>query len=192
MIYSQKDIEDFKIQINELMQINLIRESESPHSSHAFMVRKHSEIKGEKARMMINYKKVNKNTKFDGYYIPNKEILINLARGKNYYSKFDCRSGFWQIKMDNDSISITTFSTLRGHYEWMIMPFGLKNAPQVFQIKIYKILSDYSSFIIVYIDDMLICSDNEKDHEKHLDIFITLCKEHGIIISKNKFEIKKR
>ena len=70
------------------------------------MVRKHSEIKRGKTRMVINYKEVNKNTKFDVYYIPNKEILINLARGKNYYSKFDCKSGFWQIKMDNDSIPI--------------------------------------------------------------------------------------
>ena len=132
MIYSQEDIEDFKIQINELMQMNIIRESKSPHSSPAFMVRKHSEIKKEKARIVINYKEVNKNTKLDGYYIPNKEILINLARGKNYYSKFDCKSGFWQIKMDNDSIPITDFSTPRGHYKWMVMPFGLKNASQVF------------------------------------------------------------
>ena len=192
MIYSQEDIEDFKIQINELIQLHLIRESKSPHSSPAFMVRKHSEIKRGKARMVINYKEVNKNTKFDGYYIPNKEILINLARGKNYYSKFDCKSGFWQIKMDNDSIHITAFSTPRGHYEWIVMPFGLKNAPQVFQRKMDKIFSDYSSFIIVYIDDMLICSDNEKDHEKHLDIFITLCKEHGIILSEKKVEIKKK
>ena len=128
MIYSQEDIEDFKIQINELMQINIIRESKSPHGSPAFMVRKHSEIKKEKARIVINYKEVNKNTKFDGYYIPNKEILINLARGKNYYNKFDCKSGFWPIKMDNDSIPITDFITPRGHYKWMVMPFGLKNA----------------------------------------------------------------
>ena len=67
------------------MQMNLIRENKSPHSSPAFMVRKHSEIKRGKARMMINYKEMNKNTKFDGYYILNKEMLINLARGKNYY-----------------------------------------------------------------------------------------------------------
>ena len=64
--------------------------------------------------------------------------------------------------MDNDSIPITAFSTPRGHYEWIEMPFRLKNAPQVFQRKLDKIFSDYSSFIIVYIDDMLICSDNEK------------------------------
>ena len=67
MIYSQEDIKDFKIQINELMQMNLIRESKSPHISSAFGVRKHSEIKRGKVRMVINYKEVNKNTKFDGY-----------------------------------------------------------------------------------------------------------------------------
>ena len=82
MIYSQEDIEGFKIQINELMQMNIITESKNSRSSPAFMVRKHSEVKRGKARMVIIYKEVNKNTKFDRYYIPNKEILINLARGK--------------------------------------------------------------------------------------------------------------
>ena len=74
----------------------------------------------------------------------------------------------------------------------MVMPFGLKNAPQVLQRKFDKILSDYSSFIIVYIDGMLICFDNEKDHEKHLNIFITLCKEHDIVLSEKKVEIRKK
>ena len=72
MTYSQENIKDFKIQISELIQMNLVRESRSPHSTQAFMVRKHSEIKRGKSRMVINYKEVNKNTKFDGYYIPNK------------------------------------------------------------------------------------------------------------------------
>ena len=94
--------------------------------------------------------------------------------------------------MDNDSIPITTFSTPRGHYEWMVMPFGLKNTPQIFQRKMDKILSDYSSFIIVYIDDMLICSNNEKNREKHLNFFVTLYKEYGIVLSEKKVEIKQR
>ena len=55
-----------------------------------------------------------------------------------------------------------------------------------------KIFSNYLSFIVVYIDDMLICSDNEKDNEKHLNIFITLFKEHGIVLSEKKVEIKKK
>ena len=155
------------------------------------MVKQH-EIKIGKSRMVINYKDVNKNTKFDGHYIPNKERLINLAKGKNYYSKFDCKLGFWKIKIDNNSISITTFSTPRGHYEWLVMLFGLKNSSQIFQRKMDNIFFDYSDFIIVYIDDMLICSDNEKDHGNYLNIFITLCKEHGIVLSEKKVDIKKK
>ena len=71
------------------------------------------------------------------------------------------------------------------------MSFGLKIALQIFQRKMDKIFSDYSNFII-YIDDILICSNNEKDHENHLNTFITLCKEHGIVISKKKVDIKKK
>ena len=94
--------------------------------------------------------------------------------------------------MDNDNIPITTFSTPRGHYEWMVTPFGLKNAPQNFQRKMDKIFFEYSNFIIVCIDDILICSENEEDHEKHLDVFIALCKAHGIILSDKKVDIKKK
>ena len=94
--------------------------------------------------------------------------------------------------MDNNSIPITTISTPRGHYEWLVMQFGLKNAPQIFQRKMDKIFCDYSTFIIVYIDDILICSKNEKDYEQHLKTFITLCKEHGIVLSEKKVDIKKK
>ena len=96
--------------------------------------------------------------------------------------------------MDNENIpiTITAFSIPKGHYEWLVMPFGLKNVPQIFQRKMDKIFSDYSDFIIIYIDDMLIYSDNEKDHENHLNIFITLCKEHGTVLSEMKVDIKKK
>ena len=69
---------------------------------------------------------------------------------------------------------------------------SVSNAPQVFQRKMDKLFFDYSSFIIVYIDDILICSDIEKNHEKHLNIFITLYKEHSIVLSEKKVEIKKK
>ena len=111
---------------------------------------------------------------------------------KEVNKKFDCKSGFLEIKMDNDNILITTFSTPKYNYEWMVMPFGLKNAPQNFQRKMDKILFEYSNFIIVYIDDIFICFENEEDHEKHLDVFITLCKIHGIILSDKKVDIKKK
>ena len=95
MIYNQEDKIEFEKQIKELLDLKLIRPSKSPHSSPAFMIRNHAEVKRGKARMVINYKELNKATKFDGYFIPNKNVLINLAKGKKYYSKFDCKSGFW-------------------------------------------------------------------------------------------------
>ena len=64
----------------------------------------------------------------------------------------------------------------------MVMSFGLKNAPQIFQRKMDKRLFEYSNFIIVYIDDILICFEYEDNHEKKIDIFITLCKASGIIL----------
>ena len=77
--------------------------------------------------------------------------------------------------MEKDSIPITTFSTPRDHYEWLVIPFRLKNGPQIFQRKIDKILFEYSKFIIVYIDDILICSENETDHGKTFKyLYITL------------------
>lgn len=97
--------------------MKLIRASNGPHSNPAFMVMKHSEQVREKPRMVVNYKELNKCTKFDGYFLPNKDILINLAKGKEYYSKFDCKSGFWQIKMEEESIPYTAFSTPQGKYE---------------------------------------------------------------------------
>ena len=72
------------------------------------------------------------------------------------------------------------------------MHFGLKNASQNFQRKMDKILFEYSKFIILYIDDILICFDNEKDHEKHLNIFITPFKEHDIVLLEKKIDIKKK
>ena len=111
MMYTKEDREEFKTQIKELLNLKLIRTSNSPHNSPTFMVRKRSEQVRGKARMVINYKELNKYTKFDGYFLPNKEVLINLVKNKTYYSKFDCKSGFWHIKMKKDSIPYTAFST---------------------------------------------------------------------------------
>ena len=96
------------------------------------MVVNEAERKRGKARMVINYKKLNQLTKIDNYFLPNKEVLINLVKSKKFFSKFDCKSGFWQIKMKETSITYTGFSTSQGFYEWIIMPFGLKNAPRFF------------------------------------------------------------
>ncbi|KAJ9556228.1 LOW QUALITY PROTEIN: hypothetical protein OSB04_010842 [Centaurea solstitialis] len=153
MRYNPEDQKEFMIQTKELLDLKLIRII--PHSSPAFMVRKHSEIARGKARMVINYKKLNDNTVFDGYFLPRKESLINWTIDKKIFSKFDCKSGFWQIKMHPDSILYTSFSTPQGQYEWLVMPFGLKNAPQIFQGKWIKtkLIQEQIDFLGMKIDD---------------------------------------
>ena len=114
------------------MDKGLNRSSKSPHTSSAFMVINPIEEKGGKARMVINYKKLNDNTVFDGYCIPNKTVFFNRIKRVSWFSKMDCKSGYWQIKIDEESIPLTTFSAPQGHYEWIVMPFDLKNTPQIF------------------------------------------------------------
>lgn len=93
------------------------------------MVRNHAKEKRGKARVLINYKKLNDNTAFDGYYIPNKTILFNRIQGTSWFFKMDCKSGYWQIKMDEERITLIAFSAPQGRCEWIVMSFGLKNAP---------------------------------------------------------------
>jgi hypothetical protein len=170
MIYTKKDIDEFDIQIKELLDKNLIEETNSPHSSSAFIVRNHSEIKRGKARMVINYKRLNEQLEFDGYFIPRKDVLVNQTKGSKIFSKFDCKSRFWQIQLTEESKALTAFSTPRGHYHWNVMPFGLNIAPQVFQRWMDKIFKDLKDFCVVYIDDILVFSKTIEEHKKHLKI----------------------
>ena len=117
MRYNELDVKEFQQQIKELLDLKLIRPSKSPHSSSTFMVRNRNKINREKARIVVNYKQLNDNAIFDGYFLPNKEILIHKTRGKKLHSKFNCKSGFYHIKMVEDSKPLTAFSTPQGHYE---------------------------------------------------------------------------
>lgn len=171
---TNQDKEDFKMQIKELVELGVIRRSTSKHRSAAFMVRNLNEIVRGKARMVINYKRLNDNTRTDGYKLPDKIELINRIQGKTVFSKFDCKSGYWQIKMHLDSIEWTTFTCPEGHFEWLVMPFGLKTAPPIFQRKMDQIFGGYKNFVLIYVDDILVFSKNIKEHLGHLQTVLLI------------------
>jgi len=98
----------------------------------------------------------------------------------------DCKSGYWQIKMDKESISLTAFSTPQGHYEWIVMPFDLKNAPLIFQRRMDNIFKDLNHCFLVYIDDILVFSKTIEQHKDDVLAVTQGCIDHGIILGKNK------
>ncbi|GKD48387.1 putative reverse transcriptase domain-containing protein, partial [Tanacetum coccineum] len=120
--------------------------------------------------------------------------LFDQLQGSSIYSKIDLRSGYHQLRVREEDIPKTAFRTRYGHYEFQVMPFGLTNAPAVFMDLMNRVCKPYlDKFVIVFIDDILIYSRNEKEHEEHLKTILALLKkeELGIHVDPTKIEAVK-
>nr|ARD08906.1 hypothetical protein [Alhagi bacilliform virus] len=189
----------FKRHIDALLKIKVIRPSKSRHRTLAVMVKSGTtidpqtgkEVKG-KEHMVYDYRQLNNNTHKDQYSLPGiNTILLRISSAKNF-SKFDLKSGFHQVAMDPDSVPWTAFIVLGGLYEWLVMPFGLRNAPAIFQRKMDHVFDDLSEFIAVYIDNILIFSQTEEEHAKHLREMFARCRKYGLVLSPTKIKIAVR
>ena len=126
--HSQRKIVDEQVQ--EMLREGIIQPSRSPWSSPLFLVPK----RDGQFRPMIDYRKVNEQTKDERYPLPVlKDLLMSLGQGNKIFSSLDLLSGYWQVPMAPESREITAFSTPNAHYEFLMMPFGLKSAPITFQ-----------------------------------------------------------
>ena len=99
------------------------------------------------------------------------------------------KSGFWKILIKPEDRYKTAFTVPFGHYEWNVMPFGLKNAPSEFQNKMNEIFNEYTRFSIVYIDDVLIFSNSIEEHFKHLKNFQKIVRDNGLVIFATKIKL---
>lgn len=99
------------------------------------------------------------------------------------------KSGFWQVAVKEENRFKTAFIILAGHYEWNVMPFGLKDAPSKFQNVMDWVFKPYFDWLIVYIDDVLIFSKSVEEHFKHVQIFRQVVKRSGLVLSKKKMEL---
>ena len=86
------------------------------------------------------------------------DVIIRNIKKPNIYKKFDCKSGYWQVKLTKKSRILTAFSVPQGHYELIVLTFGLIKAPQIFQRRMDKIFTNMNEFCLVYIYDILIFS----------------------------------
>ena len=141
--------------------------------------------------MVIDYRNLNAKTKTYNYPIPNKILKIRQIQGYNYFSKFDCKSGFYHLKLEEESRKLTAFTVPQGFYEWNVLPFGYKNTPgryQHFMDNYFKQLEN----CVVYIDDILLYSKTQDKHIRLLDKFIHIIECSGISLSKKKADIMKK
>ena len=179
-------LEHCKKEIHGFLEKNLIRPSKSPWSCAAFYVNNANEKERGEPRMVINYKPLNKVLRWIRYPLPHKQEIVKNLYKAVIFSKFDMKSGYYQIRIKEEDKYKTAFVVPFGHYEWNVMPMGLKNAPAEFQNIMNNILMPYSGFAIVYLDDVLIFSDSVEQHLKHLKIFKELIKRNGLVISAKK------
>ena len=124
----------------------------------------------QKWRLVIDYRKLNGITIEDRFPIPNIDDIFDKLGRCQYFTTLDLAQGFHQIEMDERDIHKTAFSTANGHYEFLRMPFGLKNAPSTFQRLMNEVLREHIGKIcLVYLDDILIFSTSVEEHIESLD-----------------------
>ena len=120
------------------------------------------------------------------YPIPNKEYLMTKINNARWFSKFDLKSGFWQMAIQEQDRHKTAFVVPNGFFEWNVMPMGLKTAPSEFQQMMDRIFGPHHTFILVYIDDILIYSHTLEEHLRDLKKFLEIIKPTGLIFSESK------
>ena len=105
-------------------------------------------------------------------------------RGARVFSKIDLRSGYHQVRIKDEYIHKTTFRTRYGYYEFVVVMFGLTNAPSTVMCLMNSVFSRYlDKFVLVILDDILVYSKNEKEHEEHLRLTLNLLREHNCMQS---------
>ena len=124
-------------------------------------------------RLCIDYRQLNKVTIKNRYHLPRIDDLMDQLVGACVFSKIDLRSDYHQIRVKSEDVPKTAFRTRYGHYEYLVMPFGVMNAPSVFMDYMNRIFHPYlDSFVVVFIDDILVYSKTWVEHEEHLRVVL--------------------
>ena len=163
--YAQAD--EVEKQIQQLKAAGFIRESESEWASPTIVVPKPTRNGKKEFRMCIDYRRLNEQTIKDRYTIPSMRDLYRKLRGNKIFSNIDLRSGYHHIPIKPEDQYKTAFITDSGLYEWTRLTFGFCNGPAAFQRAMDRIFEGLE-FVVIYLDDVIICSKNEQEHLRHL------------------------
>ena len=185
---SPKESEELQAQIDELIAQGHIRPSQSPYGAPVLFVPK----KDGRWRMCVDYRALNKQTIKDKYPLPRIDDLIDRLGQARHFTTLDLASGYHQIAVKDADIYKTAFRTQRGQFEFLVMPFGVTNAPATFQRLMNNIFKDeLDTFISVYLDDILVFSRTVEEHLQHVRIALEKLRKAKLYARLHKCEFFK-
>ena len=162
---SQAELQALREYIDQMTDKGFIRVSNSPVGAPVLFTKK----KGGGLRLCVDYRGLNRLTKKNRYPIPRIDTLIDRLSSAKVFTKIDLRDGYYNIRIAEGDEWKTSFRTRYGAFEYLVMPFGLTNAPATFQNFMNDIFHDLTdNFVVVYLDDILIYSNNEQEHVGHV------------------------
>ncbi|GBG63766.1 hypothetical protein CBR_g39310 [Chara braunii] len=172
---SVPEAQELKRQIDELLRQGFIKPSTSPWSAPVLFDRK----KDGALRLCLDYRGLNQYTVRNSYPMPCADDLFDRLAGHHFFTKIDLRSGYHQIRVAKEDQHKTAFRSRFGHYEFTVMPFGLRNGPATFQMAMNTMFQDLlDDFVLVYIDDILIYSRTLEEHMTHLRTVLQRLRDH--------------
>ena len=174
--------------VRDMLKANMIRHSRSPWASPVVVVDK----KDGSQCFCVDFCQLNDKTTPSSWPLPVIDDLLALLGKAKYFTSLDLKSGYWQVTVDEKDKEKTAFTSHMGLYEFNVMPFGLVNAPSVFQRVMSTVLKDMSHFSLAYLDDVIIFSPTFDVHLRHIGLVFGHLKEHNLKmkISKCKFAQK--
>ncbi|KAL0550022.1 hypothetical protein IC582_014518 [Cucumis melo] len=179
------ELKELKVQLQELLDKGFIRPSVSPWDAPVLFVKK----KDGSMRLCIDYRELNKVTVKNRYPLPRIDDLFDQLQGATVFSKIDLRSGYHQLRIKDGDVPKTAFRSRYGHYEFIVMSFGLTNAPAVFMDLMNRVFREFlDTFVIVFIDDILIYSKTEAEHEEHLRMVLQTLRDNKLYAKFSKCE----
>ena len=182
----QKDIDT---QIDEMLQNEIIQHSNSPYNSNPILDTK----KDGSKRFVVDFRSLNKSTTQDTYPLPNVDDLLEKCRGGKFFTQLDLAAGYWGVAIHPDDRKKTAFSVPRGKFEFLRMPFGLKNAQSTFQRLMDSIVHNLRrkghKGIDAYVDNIIIVSERFNEHLIALEAVLMELKSHNLSLRADKCEL---